>query len=140
MTEEEFKRIAGEVWEAMPKRSRQKVENVALLVEDEPSEEVRTREGLREGETLLGLYHGVPNTERGSEYGIAGTLPDTITLYRLPLLREGEEIANERIRSLEEGVRIAVEETIWHEVGHYFGFGEEHINHREGEGTNRFES
>ena len=136
MSEEEFREIAQEEWTRVPERFAVRIKNVALLVEDEPSEEVRLEEGLEEGETLLGLYHGIPNTERGSEYGVGATMPDTITLYRLPLIEEAENMD----REFRQAMRIAIRETIWHELAHYFGFPEEPINEREGEGTNRFGS
>ncbi|HYF29269.1 MAG TPA: metallopeptidase family protein [Candidatus Paceibacterota bacterium] len=135
MSEEEFRALAEEEWTKVPDRFREEVKNVALLIEDEPSEEVRKQEGLEEGETLLGLYHGIPNTERGSEYGVGVTMPDTITLYRLPLIEEAEHMD----REFRDAMRIAIRETIWHELAHYFGHPEEPINEREGEGTNRFE-
>lgn len=138
MDEEAFRKLAEEEWSLMPEKFRKRVRNVALLVEDEPDEEIRKEEGLTGDETLLGLYKGIPATLRGSEYGVGPTLPDTITLYRLPLHDEADAIAQEDGVSFEEGMRIAVRETIWHEVGHYFGFDEDHINHRESEGTNRF--
>lgn len=136
MNETEFSMIAEDEWNKVPEKFREQVKNVALLVEDEPSDLVREEEGLEEGETLLGLYHGIPLTERGSDYGIGGMLPDTITLYRLPLIEEAEAMD----REFREAMRIAIRETIWHELAHYFGFDEEPINHREGEGTNKFES
>ena len=136
MSEEEFREIAQEEWTRVPERFAVRIKNVALLMEDEPSEEVRLEEGLEEGETLLGLYHGIPNTERGSEYGVGATMPDTITLYRLPLIEEAENMD----REFRQAMRIAIRETIWHELAHYFGFPEEPINEREGEGTNRFGS
>ncbi|KND47130.1 MAG: hypothetical protein AB199_01720 [Parcubacteria bacterium C7867-004] len=136
MNEREFEQIAIEEWKRVPDRFKGKIQNLALLIEDEPDQEVRELEALEEGETLLGLYRGVPLTERGSEYGIGMTLPDTITLYRLPIIEEAEEMD----RAFRDAVRIVVRETIWHEVGHYFGHGEESINEREDDGTNRFES
>ncbi|MDP2158503.1 MAG: metallopeptidase family protein, partial [Nitrospirota bacterium] len=98
------------------------------------SEEVHALEQLQEGETLLGLYQGIPLTERGSEYGMGMTLPDTITLYRLPILEEARDMD----RSFLDAVRIVVRETLWHEVGHYFGMEEHEAHEREEEGTNRF--
>ncbi|HEX5774516.1 MAG TPA: metallopeptidase family protein [Candidatus Paceibacterota bacterium] len=134
MSESEFEMIATEEWERMPARFAREVKNVALLIEDEPSAAVREAEGLGEGETLLGLYQGVPLIERGSEYGVGGTLPDTITLYRLPLLEEAEAMD----RTLRDAVRIVVRETLWHELGHYFGMTETEVREREDEGTNAF--
>lgn len=132
MEESRFSQIAEEEWERMPERFRALVRNVALLIEDKPDEGTRKEEGLVGEETLLGIYKGVPNTVRGSEYGVGMTLPDTITLYRLPILKVAEE---------EDGdVRRVIRETLWHEVGHYFGLEEDPINRREEEGTNRFGS
>jgi len=140
MEEREFEALALSEWEGMPERFKERVTNVALLIEDEPSEQVREEEGLQEGETLLGVYHGIPATARGSDYGVGGTLPDTITLFRLPILSEASELTDTETSQFRENVKRVVRETIWHEVGHYFGLEEEPINEREGEGTNRFES
>ncbi len=135
MSDAEFEQIAVSEWERMPERFKERVTNVALLIEDDVDDEVRELEGLEKGESLLGLYRGIPLTERGSEYGVGVTLPDTITLYRLPILEEAEEMD----REFRQAVRIVIRETIWHEVGHYFGLDEHSVQEREGEETNRFE-
>lgn len=136
MSEQEFEQIAQAEWERVPDRFKQKITNLALLIEDDVDDAVREEEGLEEGESLLGLYHGIPLTERGSEYGVGGTMPDTITLYRFPILEE----ASEMDRAFRDAVRIVVRETLWHEVGHYFGLPEHGVNEREEEGTNRFDT
>ena len=123
----------------MPSRYKERIENVALLVEDEPSDEVRRLEGLGEDETLLGLYQGIPQSARGEGYGVGVTLPDTITIYRLPTLLEVEELRHEAPeRDFADLVREVVRDTIWHEVGHYFGHDEDAIQRREQGGTNGF--
>jgi len=134
MSEYEVEQMAEGEWARMPERFKHEIVNVALLIEDEVSDEIRELEGLEEGDTLLGLYQGIPLTERGSEYGVGMTMPDTITLYRLPILEEAEEMD----RAFRDAVRIVVRETLWHEVGHYFGLPEYEVNEREGEGTNSF--
>ena len=140
MNSEEFEALVGATWDAMPDKFKERVKNVALLIEDEPSEEIRREEGLGPGETLLGLYHGIPAIERGEGYGVGGTLPDTITLYRLPLLEEAHDLMHERnISTLEEALAEVVRETLWHEVGHYFGLSDPELHVREDEGTNAFE-
>lgn len=130
MTEEEFQQLASEEWSQVPERWRSRIENVALLIEAAPSPEVRESESLGEHDTLLGLYRGVPNSERGSEYGIGVTLPDTITLYREPILKAAEQ---DHV-----SVREVLRETLWHEIGHYFGFADEELEEREDKGTNAF--
>lgn len=140
MNELEFNAIAQSEWDAIPSRFAGSIENVALLIEDEPSAELRELEGLEAGQTLLGHYHGVPATARGSEYGVGGTLPDTITLFRLPILDLARDETDTETSMFPEMVRRIVRETLWHEVGHYFGYEEEPLREREEEGTNRFES
>lgn len=137
MGEDAFDRIAAEEWERIPPRFKEALRNVALLIEDEPDLETREREGLHGEDTLLGIYQGIPNTERGIEYGVGGTLPDTITLYRLPILHEATDVSGEE-EPPEDAVRTVIRETIWHEVGHYFGFDEPMIQEREDGGSNHF--
>ncbi|MDB5194967.1 MAG: hypothetical protein JWO84_151 [Parcubacteria group bacterium] len=141
MSPEEFEALVGKTWDEMPLHFKARVENVALLIEDEPSAQLRKEEHLGPHDTLLGLYHGISAIERGAGYGIGGTLPDTITLFRLPLLEEAHELLHERsetLRTMQEALAEAVRETLWHEVGHYFGLSEHEIDEREGEGTNTF--
>lgn len=103
--------------------------NVALLIEDESDED---------GHMLLGLYQGVPLVERGVGYGVGVTMPDTITIYRLPTLQVAEKLVVKEGGTLEECVRNVVRDTIWHEIGHYFGHNDPDMYRREDEGTNVF--
>ena len=80
-------------------------ENVAFVVEDENPDDP----------DLLGLYHGVPLTERGD---VAGLPPDTISIYRLPLEESFPDSAE-----LQEEIRI----TVLHELAHYFGLDEDRL-------------
>lgn len=125
MRKSEFETLIHEGFERLPEWVRLKIKNVALLVEDEPSEEVRKRENLNEDETLLGYYQGIPLSERGEHYGVGLTMPDTITLYRLPILEAAEMDKKD--------VRDVVAETIWHEYLHHFGASEEEVRKREEE-------
>lgn len=137
MDEDSFKRLAEDELARVPKRFRSRMQNVALLIEDEPDDETRRLQGLKEGETLLGLYKGIPATERGDLY--SGVLPDTITLYRIPLMEEAEAIMEDRKPGeYANSVRLAIRETLWHEIGHYFGMTEEEIHGREDAGTNSY--
>jgi predicted Zn-dependent protease with MMP-like domain len=123
MTREEFEQLIEEGYAKLPEWVRSKIKNVAVLIEDEPSAEVRKKEGLSDNETLLGYYQGIPLSERGEHYGIGGTMPDTITLYRLPI----EDVAQED--SLP--VAQVIAETIWHEFAHHFGMDEHEVRFRE---------
>ncbi len=121
---------------AIPEKFRPHIKNVAFLVEDEPSPEVRKREGLTQEETLLGYYHGIPTPMRGDWYGMGTTMPDTITLYQKPIEEEASEVEHshflKKVRmSYEECVCKVIRETIWHEVAHHFGMDEHEVRHRE---------
>jgi len=123
MQRKKFEKLVAEGYERLPAWVREKIKNVALLVEDEPSHEDREAEGLGEDETLLGLYKGVPLSERGELYGVGMTMPDTITLYQLPIEDAAEE----------DGTPVAqvITETIWHEFAHHFGMDEGEVQERE---------
>jgi predicted Zn-dependent protease with MMP-like domain len=116
---EDFEKIAEEGFERLPEWVRLKIKNVALLIEDEPSEEDRALNNVQEDETLLGLYKGVPLNERGAHYGEGFVMPDTITLYRLPILEAAKEDKLD--------VRDVVADTIWHEFAHHFGIDEDGV-------------
>ena len=123
MSRDTFEKLVEEGFLLIPEKFRERIRNVALLIEDEPSEEVRRQESLAEDETLLGLYQGIPATARGDSYGVGPTLPDTITLFKLPI----EEAAHEDA----EDIRKVIAETIWHEYAHYFGMDEDEVRFRE---------
>src|SRR3989344_3844887 len=125
MDRNEFETLVDEGFQRLPQWVRDKIKNVALLIEDEPSEEDRKAEGLADHETLLGLYKGIPLAARGENYGVGPTMPDTITLYQLPI----EEAADEDGKD----VRDVVAETIWHEFAHHFGMDEGEVRKREAE-------
>ncbi|OGG63981.1 hypothetical protein A3C18_03980 [Candidatus Kaiserbacteria bacterium RIFCSPHIGHO2_02_FULL_54_11b] len=123
MHRDDFEKLVAEGYEQLPQWVREKIKNVALLVEDEPSQEDREAEGLGDDETLLGLYKGIPLSERGELYGVGVTMPDTITLYQIPI----EEAAEE------DGLSVAqvIADTIWHEFAHHFGMDEGEVRSRE---------
>lgn len=121
MERESFEQLVEDGFLALPEQFRSRVKNVALMVEDEPSPEVRMREGLQEGETLLGHYSGVPLSQRGESYSFV--LPDTITIYQKPI---EEEAGGDP-----EYLRHIVFDTVWHEVGHYLGLDEDGVQQKE---------
>jgi predicted Zn-dependent protease with MMP-like domain len=105
-----FEKLVREAVDSLPEEVKGQIENVAILVEDEPRED--WGEDGEEGD-LLGLYQGISRKDRGFWYGNA--LPDCITIYRKPL---------ERMSTSLEELRHNVLQTVIHEVGHYFGFDE----------------
>ena len=126
MPPEEFEKLVAEEFPtAVPEEFRAKIKNVAFLVESEPSLELRNEEGLSPHETLLGHYRGIPHTARGDFYGMGATMPDTITLFQLPI----------EAAALEDGVpvRQVIRDTIWHELAHHFGMDESAVRRREDE-------
>jgi len=112
----DFEAYVKEAIETIPPRFRKAVKNLAIVVEDEPSDELLREMEIEPPDTLFGLYQGTPLTERGWGYG--NTLPDRITLYQLPI-----EDASEN----EDDLVVCIGETLIHELGHYFGLSEEEI-------------
>lgn len=138
MTREEFEKIVAEEFPgAIPEEFQDKLKNVAFLVEDMPSEALRKEENLAPNETLLGHYRGIPHTARGDSYGMGATLPDTITLFQIPIENQAEDLhakyAGREILTHDFLVHEVVRDTIWHEVAHHFGMDESAVRRRENE-------
>jgi predicted Zn-dependent protease with MMP-like domain len=117
LSHEEFERIVADSMDSMPKQYIENMQNVAFVVEDEPSPEQRERLHLVNGRTLYGLYEGIPLTARGAGYNLV--LPDKITIFKRPI-EHGS-------RTLEE-LREEVKNTVWHEIAHHFGLGHGRIH------------
>jgi predicted Zn-dependent protease with MMP-like domain len=119
MNEAAFEKLVAEALDSLPEEFLRRLENVEVVIEDWPSAEEMAEAGL-EGEDpreLLGLYMGIPLTDRDTHY--AGALPDRITLYQ---------------RSIEawagtdpEAVREEVRHTVIHEVAHFYGISDERL-------------
>jgi predicted Zn-dependent protease with MMP-like domain len=116
VTREQFTALVEEAVREIPRRFRKAMRNVAVVVEDEPSQEILDEMEIEEGDTLFGLYQGTPLTQRGWGYG--NSLPDRISIYQRPI----EDACDD-----EEEIRDCIAETVIHEFGHYFGMSEEEI-------------
>jgi predicted Zn-dependent protease with MMP-like domain len=116
MTKERFTELVEDALRGIPRRFRDAMQNVAVVVEDEPPQELLDEMEMEPGDTLFGLYHGTPLTQREANYG--NVLPDRISIYQLPIEEACED---------EEDIRMCVAETVIHEFGHYFGLTEEEI-------------
>jgi predicted Zn-dependent protease with MMP-like domain len=112
----EFRHLVDQALALIPDQFRDAMQNIAIVIEDEPSRATLAEVGLEPPETLLGLYQGTPLTERLWAHG--NSIPDKITLYQ----RTIEEASDDR-----DDVVIAIAETLIHEIGHYFGLSEEEI-------------
>jgi predicted Zn-dependent protease with MMP-like domain len=113
-----FEDLAEQAVNELPGVFREKLENIAITVEDRPSEDVlaELEPPPRKGD-LLGLYVGIPYNRRPS-HQISGRLPDHIELYQHNI---------ERICADEAEIREQIKQTVIHEVGHYFGLDEEDL-------------
>ena len=111
-----FDRLVAEAWQRIPPRFRRRMKNIALMVEDEPSPAQLARGRVPRGSTLLGLYEGRPLTQRSIFEPFA--MPDRITIFQGP---------HERLARSPEDLARLVEDTVWHEVAHYFGLDERQV-------------
>lgn len=114
-----FQEMIDKAFDRLPRLHRDNVKNVAILFSEQPSDEQRKELALRDDETLLGLYEGVPLSQRG---GRESMLPDRITLFKRPLLMHSHDMT-----SLQEEVY----HTLWHEIAHYYGLDHDKIHELE---------
>jgi predicted Zn-dependent protease with MMP-like domain len=117
MTRDRFKALVAEAIDTIPKRFAREVRNVAIVVEDRPSAALLAEMEVDPQDVLLGLYQGVPLTDR--HWGHGNALPDRITLFQ-------QEIEDE-CGDDEDEIVVAIGETLIHELGHYFGLSEDEI-------------
>ena len=113
MDREKFEWLVARAVDSLPEEFRARLENIDVVVDDWPTRGQLSRVGLRRGQTLLGLYEGVPLTKRGRHYGLVP--PDKITIFQKPIetkCRYGDEIAAE------------IQRIVRHEIAHHFGIGD----------------
>lgn len=107
---EEFEELVGEALDSIPEQLAAMMDNVVVLLEDEPP---------YDDPGLLGLYEGVPLVERAVSYIGDDLVPDTITIFRIPILRmcaTREQVVHE--------VRV----TVVHEIAHHFGIDDDRLH------------
>lgn len=107
MSRERFEELVGDALDLIPAGLAQAIDNVVILVEERHPEEP----------DLLGLYEGIALTDRDTTY--AGALPDTVTIYREPLLDMCDS---------EDDVVEEVSITVIHEIAHHFGIDDERLH------------
>jgi len=115
-----FEKIVKSGIKAIPERFLQKLNNMAIVIGDEPTPAQKKKLNLRSNWTLFGLYEGVPQLSRGANY--SAVLPDKITIFQKPI----EAAARD-----EENIKEIVKNTVWHEIAHHFGMNEVQVRQAE---------
>jgi predicted Zn-dependent protease with MMP-like domain len=126
MSSEEFEELVNAGIAAIPRKFLDLLDNVAIVIQNEPTPEQKVKLGLRYGWSLFGLYEGVPQTERGVNY--TAVLPDKITIFQKPI---------EEASAGAEDIKKIVRNTVWHEIAHHFGMDEHEVRQAEEKRQNR---
>jgi predicted Zn-dependent protease with MMP-like domain len=124
MNRAQFEILVESALKKLPRQFREKLANIAVVVEDWADEDTLREMDIEPPDTLYGLYRGVDLTRRDSGYG--NVLPDTIHIYQGPIEEDcgdPEEMAD------------LVREVVVHEIGHYFGLDDETMDGIEDEGS-----
>lgn len=117
LTDEQFDALITRVMDDLPQEYIEGLNNVAIVMADEPTEEQKVKMKLRENTVLLGLYEGIPLTQRGNAYTFV--LPDKITLFKHSILR---------VVHNDDELFEQIKRTLWHEIAHYYGLNHEHMH------------
>jgi predicted Zn-dependent protease with MMP-like domain len=113
MDREKFEELVDQAVESLPPEFLDHLDNVDVLVADRPTAGQLRKSRLKANQTLLGLYEGVPQTRRGTSYGIV--LPDKITIF--------QKTIEAKCRNDEE-MRAEIEHVVIHEIAHHFGISD----------------
>lgn len=119
VSDEEFQELINQALTELPGEHVKSIKNIAILYETDPTPAQRTQLELRHDQTLLGLYEGVPLSQR---QGMGRTLPDKITLFKGPLQRRANSLV---------GLKEEIKHTLWHEIAHYYGLNHDRISELE---------
>jgi predicted Zn-dependent protease with MMP-like domain len=121
ITDEAFDQLVTKAMNELPQEYIKGLDNVAIVYADWPDEHQAKKAELKPGNLLLGLYEGIPLTQRGSGYTYV--LPDKITLFKVPIQMVSKD---------DEALAEQVKRTLWHEIAHYYGLNHSRIDHLEG--------
>lgn len=120
VSDEQFETLINESMDELPQEYIKRLDNVAIVYADQPSQEQRTKLKLRCDESLYGLYEGIPLTKRGAGYNLV--LPDKITIFKLSMLHNSQTMTD---------LKQQVKHTLWHEIAHYYGLDHDRIHYLE---------
>jgi predicted Zn-dependent protease with MMP-like domain len=116
MTQIEFEALITQALQHFPQYFRDKMKNVAVVIQNDPDEFQKRQLGYSSGNCILGLYEGVPQIKRQNYNSVA---PDKITFFKNNI----ERIANNE----PDIIKQLIIETLWHEIGHHFGMDEKEV-------------
>lgn len=119
MNREKFEQLVDEGIKNIPQKFLDKLNNVGIVIEDNPNPEQLKKLKIRKNYVLFGLYEGIPKTKR---WGYSDVLPDKITIFKNPIEQSAET---------EEEIKKLVKETVWHEIAHHFGMNEKEVREAE---------
>jgi predicted Zn-dependent protease with MMP-like domain len=119
LSDEDFQLLINQAMDELPGDHVKNINNIAILYEEEPTEEQRQSTGLRADQTLLGLYQGTPLSKR---QGMTHLMPDRITLFKGPLTRQANN---------SDDLKEQIKHTLWHEIAHYYGLDHNRIHELE---------
>ncbi len=122
MKMEVFEELVSKAVESLPDEFAERLDNVAITVQDYPTRQQLSRSNPEHGITLLGLYEGVPITERGYNYGMV--LPDKITIFQKPI---------ESSCNTEADIVAMIRSVVLHEIAHHFGISDDRLEEIERE-------
>lgn len=111
MDKERFEQLVAQAVEALPEEFLDRMENIDVVVDDYPSPAQLATSRLKPNETLLGLYEGVPLTERTQGYGM--TPPDKVTIFQMTI--------ESRCNNNDAAIAAEIRRTVQHEIAHHFG-------------------
>ena len=117
MDRERFEWLVAKALDDLPDEFRERMDNVDVAVQDEPTSRQLADAGLKRGETLLGLYEGVPLTRRSHGYGFV--MPDKVTIFQKPI---------EAICKNDAQVVAEVRRVVLHEIAHHFGISDDRLH------------
>lgn len=120
LSDEEFEALINKAMDELPQEYIERLDNVAVVIADEPTEEQRQKLKLHDGQTLFGLYEGIPLTGRGAGYNLV--LPDKITMFKRPIMAFSPNITV---------LKKQIKHTLWHEIAHYYGLDHDRIHELE---------
>jgi predicted Zn-dependent protease with MMP-like domain len=121
ISDEAFDQLVTHAMNELPQEYIKGLDNVAIVYADWPDQHQAAKSELKPGSLLLGLYEGIPLTQRGSGYTYV--LPDKITLFKTPMLM---------ITHSEAELAEQIKRTLWHEIAHYYGLNHSRIDALEG--------